>query len=66
MSTDGHKENITIIDQWIGGCDYYRLVNKGAGPGELQTVRHNEWVVEDPHFTHSVLCSRIQSLKKKR
>lgn len=53
---------------WMNGCDEYRLVDKGAGPLELQ-VRNplssdNEWKPESSCYTHSVLCFRIIELEK--
>lgn len=56
-------EQLVVIDSWISGDDNYRLVNKGAGPDELQIyLGDGKWKPESPQYVHSTLCNRISQL----
>ena len=59
---DTYKEEITVINRWETRHDIYRLVNKGAGPDELQILDCGKWRPESSCYIHGVLCHRISSL----
>lgn len=63
--SDTFTPKIELIDIWYTGSDNYRLINKGAGPDELQILSSDyEWVPESLHFVHGVLCNRIKELNR--
>ena len=55
-------EKIKVTDQWESGGENFRLVDRGAGPRELQIERDRRWVAESPQYVHGVLCARIEFL----
>ena len=55
-------EKIKVTDQWGSGGEKFRLVDRGAGPSELQIERDGRWVAESPQYIHGVLCARIEFL----
>jgi hypothetical protein len=66
MSGDTFMERITVIDEWDNSHERFRLINKGAGPDELQ-VRDglsgdSAWRRESSQYVHGVLCNRIAIL----
>ena len=56
-----HTESITVKDEWESNGDKYRLVNKGAGPMELQILDGQDWRAESSCYVHGILCDRIIS-----
>lgn len=56
-------EKIIVRDEWTDNGEPFRLVSKGAGPMELQTINPHitdtGWKPERDHYVHGVLCSRI-------
>ena len=59
-----------MLDEWERDGQYYRLVDVGAGPYELQTINHLthdvDWRPERPCYVHGVLCARIRELASRR
>lgn len=59
---------ITIMDEWEVQGEAFRLVDKSAGPIELQVAVANEdytdWQPEREHFVHGVLCARVIELSR--
>ena len=62
MMNSGFVEKIEVTDEWESCGEQFRLVDRGAGPRELQIKRDRRWVAESPQYIHGVLCSRIESL----
>ena len=65
MMCEGFIEKITVLDEWETSSDQYRLVNKGAGPDELQIMDDGAWRPESRCYVHSTLTSRIKKLSEK-
>ena len=61
MSGDTFVEKITVLDEWDSGSESFRLVDKGAGPYELQVKKDVGWVAETRCYVHSLLTHRITS-----
>lgn len=57
-------ESFKVTSEWKSGGDNYRLVDKGAGPKELQILTGDTWREESRCYIHSTLCNRIESLEK--
>ena len=61
---DGFTEKITVLDEFDAGGESFRLVNKGAGPDELQVKKDGEWVAETDHYVHGLLTRRVKELSE--
>ena len=59
-------EKITVKDEWESDGQRYRLVYRGAGPMQLQTINRQthdaDWRPERECYVHAILCSRIEHL----
>lgn len=66
--SDQFTEVITVHDEWTVDGEQFRLVYKGAGPMELQTINPHtndiDWKPERDCYVHGVLCSRLIKNKK--
>jgi len=60
--SDTFIEKISVLDEWSISDEDFRLVDKGAGPNELQVMRNGVWKSEKSFYTHSVLTHRIKEL----
>jgi hypothetical protein len=62
----GFVETLKVTDEWMSGGETFRLVDRGAGPRELQIERGGSWVAESPQYVHGVLCARIEFLANRQ
>ena len=62
---DAFIESITVIDDWESGKERFRLINKGAGPDELQIFDNGKWRKESRCYEWGIVSSRIKQLKSK-
>jgi hypothetical protein len=69
MNAGSGSGTIKVIDEWEVQGERFRLINKGVGPVELETINpHTEdedWRKECGAFKHGVLCSRIAELSSR-
>ena len=63
---EGFIEKITVKDKWVSGNEEFRLVDRSAGPWQLQIKKNGKWVPESDQYVHSLLCSRIEQLTRER
>lgn len=63
---DGFIEKIIVLDEWQSGSESFRLINKGAGPVELQILKDGEWVAESTCYTWGVITHRLLELKENK
>lgn len=60
---DGFVVKLTVIDEWQGGSDKYRLVNLGAGPYQLQIYDNGKWGEGSECYKWSTVTYRIKQLR---
>jgi hypothetical protein len=66
MTGETFEVNLKIHDAWRTQNDYYRLVNLGAGPDQLQVENEDgTWRAESTQYVHGVRCARIREQAKR-